>query len=153
MKTNEISRENLITKTDYAETKKMPVNKPEVKTENSSSLKKDTLHISESKREDNILDKKINLADIPVKIEKPIILSKEGMKEKELDNALKKVNLNTDIINKGILFEKDNYYDKMIVRVYNKETGEMLKQIPPQDFLEFSKKSEEIMGILFDKTI
>ena len=66
---------------------------------------------------------------------------------------LKKLNVNTDIINKGIRFEKDNYYDKMIVRVYNRETGDIIKQIPPQDMLEFAKKSEEITGILFDKTV
>lgn len=41
----------------------------------------------------------------------------------------------------------------MIVRVYNRETGDIIKQIPPQDMLEFAKKSEGITGILFDKTV
>lgn len=142
MKTNEIRRENIIVKPEMTEQiqKKMVVEKPEIK--------KDTLHISESKRESNILDNKvadINLTPKPGKV--------SVSQEQQLDNLLKKLNVNADIIDRGIRFEKDNYYDKMIVRVYNRETGDIIKQIPPQDVLDFAKKSEEITGILFDKTV
>jgi flagellar protein FlaG len=119
---------------------RMVVEKPEIK--------KDTLHISESKRESNVLDNKITDISPTPKVAKTTL-----NQEQQLDNLLKKLNVNTDIINKGIRFEKDNYYDKMIVRVYNRETGDVIKQIPPQDILEFAKKSEEIAGILFDKTV
>ena len=142
MKTNEIRRENLMVKLESTEPvqKRMVVEKPEIK--------KDTLHISESKRESNVLDNKIT--DISPT---PKVAKTTSNQEQQLDNLLKKLNVNTDIINKGIRFEKDNYYDKMIVRVYNRETGDIIKQIPPQDMLEFAKKSEEITGILFDKTV
>ena len=142
MKTNEIRRENLMVKPESIEPvqKRMVVEKPEIK--------KDTLHISESKRESNVLDNKIT--DISPT---PKVAKTTSNQEQQLDNLLKKLNVNTDIINKGIRFEKDNYYDKMIVRVYNRETGDIIKQIPPQDMLEFAKKSEEITGILFDKTV
>lgn len=142
MKTNEIRRENLMVKLESTEPvqKRMVVEKPEIK--------KDTLHISESKRESNILDNKITDISPTPKVAKTTL-----NQEQQLDNLLKKLNVNTDIINKGIRFEKDNYYDKMIVRVYNRETGDIIKQIPPQDMLEFAKKSEEITGILFDKTV
>jgi flagellar protein FlaG len=142
MKTNEIRRENLMVKPESTEPvqKRMVVEKPEIK--------KDTLHISESKRESNVLDNKITDISPTPKVAKTTL-----NQEQQLDNLLKKLNVNTDIINKGIRFEKDNYYDKMIVRVYNRETGDIIKQIPPQDMLEFAKKSEEITGILFDKTV
>jgi flagellar protein FlaG len=142
MKTNEIRRENLMVKLESTEPvqKRMVVEKPEIK--------KDTLHISESKRESNVLDNKITDISPTPKVAKTTL-----NQEQQLDNLLKKLNVNTDIINKGIRFEKDNYYDKMIVRVYNRETGDIIKQIPPQDMLEFAKKSEEITGILFDKTV
>ena len=142
MKTNEIRRENLMVKPESIEPvqKRMVVEKKE--------KKKDTLHISESKRESNVLDNKITDISPTPKVAKTTL-----NQEQQLDNLLKKLNVNTDIINKGIRFEKDNYYDKMIVRVYNRETGDIIKQIPPQDMLEFAKKSEEITGILFDKTV
>ena len=142
MKTNEIRRENLMVKPETIEQvkKRMVVEK--------KKKKKDTLHISESKRESNVLDNKITDISPTPKVAKTTL-----NQEQQLDNLLKKLNVNTDIINKGIRFEKDNYYDKMIVRVYNRETGDIIKQIPPQDMLEFAKKSEEITGILFDKTV
>ena len=142
MKTNEIRRENLMVKPESIEPvqKRMVVEKP--------VIKKDTLHISESKRESNVLDNKITDISPTPKVAKTTL-----NQEQQLDNLLKKLNVNTDIINKGIRFEKDNYYDKMIVRVYNRETGDIIKQIPPQDMLEFAKKAEEITGILFDKTV
>ena len=150
MKINEVNREIPVTNQNLLEPKK---NKEEV-LEVKPQAKKDNIHITESKRESNILDQKVNLTDIPapVKLERTAY-NKENIREQDLDIALKKLNTNTDIINKGILFEKDNYYDKIIVRVYNRETGEQIKQIPPQDLLDFAKKSEEITGILFDKTI
>lgn len=152
MKINEINKEIPITKQNLNEIQKKAEKEDISKIKHET--KKDMVHITESKRESNILDKKINLADIPapVKLERTAY-NKENVKEQELDVALKKLNTNTDITNKGIRFEKDNYYDKIIVRVYNTETGEQIKQIPPQDLLDFAKKSEEIMGILFDKTI
>lgn len=142
MKANEIRRDNILVKPEFTEQiqKRVAVEKPEIK--------KDTLHISESKRESNILDNKITDISPAPKVAKPTITE-----EQQIDNLIKKLNVNTDIINKGIRFEKDNYYDKMIVRVYNRETGDIIKQIPPQDMLEFAKKSQEITGILFDKTV
>lgn len=151
MKINEVNNEISLNTKKISEAKKIKEEKEviPVKTE----IKKDIIHITESKRENNIIDKKINLRDIPVvKVEKNNV-STDKSKDHEIDSLLKKLNTNTDIINKGILFEKDNYYDKIIVRVYNKETGEEIKQIPPQDLLDFAKKSEEIVGILFDKKI
>lgn len=142
MKINEISKNNLEIKPTLNEAipKKIPAEK--------AQMRKDMVHISESKRENNILDNKI--ADI---VPTPKVEKISVSQEQQLDNLLKKLNVNADITNKGIRFEKDNYYDTMIVRVYNRETGDVIKQIPPQDMLEFAKKSEEITGILFDKTV
>ena len=51
------------------------------------------------------------------------------------------------------MLKKDYYYDKLIVKIYNKETGDEIKQIPAKEVLEFAKKSEEIIGLLFDEII
>lgn len=151
MKINDLNNEVSLNKTKLNEHKKVKEEKEVVPLK--SEAKKDIIHITESKRENNIIDKKINLSDIPVVKVDRSNNNIDKTKDHEIDNLLKKLNTNTDIINKGIRFEKDNYYDKIIVRVYNKETGEEIKQIPPQDLLDFAKKSEEIAGILFDKKI
>lgn len=142
MKINEIKKNNLEIKPTLNEMI------PKKTLEEKVKLRKDIVHISESKRENNILDNKISDV-VPASKTQKITLTQE----QQLDNLLKKLNVNADITNKGIRFEKDDYYDTMIVRVYNRETGDVIKQIPPQDMLEFAKKSEEITGLLFDKTV
>ncbi len=77
----------------------------------------------------------------------------DNYEEKKIDDAIKKMNVNSDILNKNLKFEKDYYYDKLIVKIYNKETGDEIKQIPAKEVLEFAKKSEEIIGLLFDEII
>ena len=77
----------------------------------------------------------------------------DNFEEKKIDDAIKKMNVNSDILNKNLKFEKDYYYDKLIVKIYNKETGDEIKQIPAKEVLEFAKKSEEIIGLLFDEII
>ncbi len=74
-------------------------------------------------------------------------------KEKELDEILKKLNLNTDIQNRGIRFEKNYDYDRIVVQVINTETGEMIKQLPPEHVLEFNRLYQEYTGLLFDITV
>ena len=77
----------------------------------------------------------------------------DNYEEKKIDDAIKKMNVNSDILNKNLKFEKDYYYDKLIVKIYKKETGDEIKQIPAKEVLEFAKKSEEIIGLLFDEII
>lgn len=148
MKTNEVNSNIINTRMNLEEVLKSK----EPKEEQKPVVKKDIVHITESKRESNILDKRLSPLELPLRVEKPFVNSEE-FKAQEIDNALKKLNSSQGIQNKGIRFEKDNYYNQLIIRVYNTETGEQIKQIPPQDLLDFAKKSEEITGILFDKKV
>jgi flagellar protein FlaG len=148
MKTNEINSNMINTRINLEEMSKLK----EPKTNDKPIVKKDIVHITESKRESNILDKKLSPLELPLKVEKPFV-SKEEFNVQEIDNILKKLNSSSGASNKGIRFEKDNYYNQLIIRVYNTDTGEQIKQIPPQDILDFAKKSEEITGILFDKKV
>lgn len=148
MKTNEINSNVMNTKINLEEISRQK----EPKEKDKPTIKKDIVHITESKRESNILDKKLSPLELPLKVEKPYV-SKEEFDVKEIDNALKKLNSSSGASSKGIRFEKDNYYNQLIIKVYNTETGEQIKQIPPQDILDFAKKSEEITGILFDKKV
>lgn len=77
----------------------------------------------------------------------------EKDKEKELDEMLKKLNTSTDILNKGIIFEKNYDYDRIVVKVIDKDTGKVIKQLPPDHVLEFNRLYQEFTGMLFDVTV
>jgi len=39
----------------------------------------------------------------------------------------------------------------MVVRIFNRETEELLREIPPEDLLELHHKVAELRGVLFDE--
>jgi flagellar protein FlaG len=39
----------------------------------------------------------------------------------------------------------------MVIRIFNRETEELLREIPPKDLLELHHKVAELRGILFDE--
>jgi flagellar protein FlaG len=40
-----------------------------------------------------------------------------------------------------------------MVKVVNKDTGNLIREIPPKEVLDLAAKLDEMIGILFDKTI
>lgn len=41
----------------------------------------------------------------------------------------------------------------MVIRIFNRETEELLREIPPKDLLELHHKVAELRGILFDQKV
>jgi flagellar protein FlaG len=53
----------------------------------------------------------------------------------------------------GLQFSVHDDTGETVVRVVDKDTGELIRQIPPQELLDLAAKLEEMMGILFDKQV
>lgn len=88
-----------------------------------------------------------------LEVEKTELRKKEKFNEKDLDDLLEKLNLDSNFINKAIRFEKNYDYDRIVVQVINKDTGELIKQLPPEHVLEFNRLYQEFTGMLFDVTV
>ncbi len=52
-----------------------------------------------------------------------------------------------------IEFSFDDEVGRVVVKVKSKESGEIVRQIPPEDFLAFSARFREMLGVLFDEVI
>jgi flagellar protein FlaG len=53
----------------------------------------------------------------------------------------------------GLQFSVHEDTGQTVVRVVDKDTGELIRQIPPQELLDLASKLEDMMGILFDKQV
>ncbi len=51
----------------------------------------------------------------------------------------------------GISFSKHKDTGRMVIKVIDKETGKVIRQIPSEEALNLTAKMEEMAGILFDK--
>lgn len=55
--------------------------------------------------------------------------------------------------NVGLEFSVHDASGRTIVKVVDKETKELIREIPPEDILDFAAKMQEMIGILFDKKV
>ena len=65
----------------------------------------------------------------------------------DLGNKIKK------IMEVGLEFSPYKDSGKMIVRVVEKGTGRVIREIPSEEFLDLVEKMDKMIGILFDKKV
>jgi flagellar protein FlaG len=101
----------------------------------------------------------------PVKETEAAVFRKEDKEEKqghkhgslaELDpNVLKEVAEKTqaflDDLNIRLDFEVYEETGEMVIRIFNRETEELVRQIPPEQLLRLHHKIAELRGVLFDE--
>lgn len=56
----------------------------------------------------------------------------------------------SEALNVQLQFQVDSKSGQTIIQVLDKETGEVIRQIPPENLSEVRDKLEELRGILFD---
>ena len=52
-----------------------------------------------------------------------------------------------------IEFDFDKNAGRVVVRVKSADTDEILRQLPPEDYLRFVTKFRELLGIVFDEVV
>jgi flagellar protein FlaG len=56
-----------------------------------------------------------------------------------------------ELYNGELRIEFDKEADMKVVRIVDRDNGEVIKEIPPESMVELSKKINEMIGILFDE--
>ncbi len=54
------------------------------------------------------------------------------------------------VLNKGVKLRYDDDADRIIFKVINRDTGEVIRQIPPEELLDIAKKLNDFLGLLLD---
>lgn len=67
---------------------------------------------------------------------------------KLLEEKLKKL---SELFRGEAQFSFDKEIDRVIIKIKDKETGEIIRQIPPEVAVKIAKKVDELIGILFDE--
>jgi len=69
---------------------------------------------------------------------------------RELEAAIERLNDQVSQNARELGFSIDEETDRLIVRVTNKETGELVRQIPAEAVIRFANSWEDLRGVLFD---
>ena len=73
--------------------------------------------------------------------------------QKRLEEAVKRLNDQMQQSQRSLGFSVDKETDIVIVRVTNKETGELVRQIPAEAVVRLSKSIEDLKGLLCDEAL
>lgn len=68
----------------------------------------------------------------------------------QTENALREVNASLKAI--GLEFQVDQDTDKMVVKVIDKETGDVIRQMPSEEVIRIAKVLDKMQGTLIQKT-
>ncbi len=80
-------------------------------------------------------------------------INTEKMTLKETSELVESLENYTNTLQTNIGFSVNTKLEKVIVTITNKETDEVIRQIPPEELITLLEKMEELTGILFSKAV
>ena len=76
----------------------------------------------------------------------------DDLKETVID-GVEHLNAAADIFNKGLHFTIHEDTEQLVVEIINKDTGEVIRQIPPEYMLEVIAKIDALLGLFIDERV
>ena len=104
-----------------------------------------------------VLNKNIGVQPLPQKPKvEPVQQQKrevDTVKQKivNLNDALEKLSRAAGLFNKRLRFSVDDELNRVIVKIIDEKTDKVIKQIPPQEVLNFVAELRKMIGIFVDK--
>lgn len=71
----------------------------------------------------------------------------------ELIHAVEEMNHVIDLVNKDLKFKLHEETERIMVKVLDRDSGEILKEIPPEELLDMLVSLKEAVGIFIDKYV
>lgn len=69
-----------------------------------------------------------------------------------LDSIVKKMNETVKIFNRALEFQVADS-GRVVIKVINEDTGEVVRQIPPEQMLDMFDKLDKMLGLLLDRKV
>jgi len=72
---------------------------------------------------------------------------------KELQKIIEEIKRKLDYLNKYLKIEIDKELEIPVVKIVEKDTNKVIRQIPPEYLLELMKRIDEMLGILINERV
>ena len=73
--------------------------------------------------------------------------------EQELNEAIKTLDIMMEIRRRSVQFERDETSGTNIIRVIDDRTGEVIRQMPPDELLNFMRNLTKMLGNFLDEKV
>lgn len=79
--------------------------------------------------------------------------AREEIPREEVEKAVEKLNRLMGIIDKRLEFRVDEKSHRVVVKIMDQQSGEVLDEIPSKRALEFLNSFSDMVGVMFDKQV
>jgi len=81
------------------------------------------------------------------------VLQKETRSAEEIHKDLAMINEQLKSLNSSIQFSVDDKANEVIVRIVDRDTGEVIRQIPPESIVRLRESLKEMSGLFVEKKV
>lgn len=81
------------------------------------------------------------------------VVSSDGQKNVQAEELLNQIKAITEDGLYSVQFENDPLNNELIVKIIDRETNEVIRQIPPKELLELSKHLQELSGNIVETSV
>lgn len=71
----------------------------------------------------------------------------------EVSKAIEAIDLMMDLRSRSVTFERDESAGKDVIKVIDDETGEIIRQMPPEELLSFMRNLTKMLGNFLDERV
>lgn len=77
--------------------------------------------------------------------------TEQKLSNEELVEAVENIQSRLDVMGTKLGFSIHEETDDIVIEVTNRESGELIRQIPSEEVMELRARLDELVGIIFDK--
>jgi len=94
-----------------------------------------------------------NKAEKAAKEEEKVVNNEDLKKQENIDisEAMERVASTAKLFNRKIQLRVDEESNMVIVKIIDKETNEVIRQVPPEELVKLSRNARDLKGLLIDK--
>ena len=92
------------------------------------------------------------LVDGQAALRPPQSSASEQLSAQEVENTVVALNDVFEQANVSVRYRVDEDTDDLVITLVNRDTEEVLRQVPPDQILKMRQRLEEVMGLIFDST-
>ncbi|RLJ69767.1 flagellar protein FlaG [Hydrogenivirga caldilitoris] len=80
-------------------------------------------------------------------------LQESSMSREELQKLLREIQRKLDYLNRYLKIDIDDQLEIPVVKVFERDTNRLIRQIPPDYVLELMKRIDQMLGVLLSERV
>lgn len=81
------------------------------------------------------------------------VLKQVNARERELQKVIQEIRKKLDYLNRYLKIDIDDQLEIPVVKIFEKDTNRLIRQIPPDHLLELMRRIDEMLGVLLSERV